>query len=128
MKRAAFYYRAAVVEAGTEGIYRIWANMITNCISDCTVNVETDVFFDANVSGLTDMTERKGFNQLLNQLDAEKYDVVITNNFCRLSRNMNIFMDMLSEIFSRGCEIRFVEEGVGFSNMEQFIRYMYLMR
>lgn len=102
--------------------------MITNCISDCTVNVETDVFFDANVSGLTNMTERKGFNQLLKQLDAEKYDVVITNNFCRLSRNMNIFMDMLSEIFSRGCEIRFIEEGVGFNNMEQFIRYMYLMR
>lgn len=126
-KKIAFYYRTGNPKVNEAQIYKLWAQMISNCMASCTCDTDKDIFFDLNVSGLTAVSNRKGFSQLVNQIEHSNYDVIVTNNITTFSRDLCLFIGMLREIFEHGCDVYFVEQELYLRSIDDLIEYMNLV-
>ena len=60
------------------------------------------IYSDPNTSGFTD--NRPGFQQMLNDAENKKFDLILTKDISRLSRNTNLLFKTLEHL--KNCGIR----------------------
>lgn len=68
-------------------------------------------YIDEGISG-TDTKKRTGFNQMMADGRAKKYDVLLAKSYSRFSRNIIQSLQAINDLRERGIRVAFIEDGL----------------
>lgn len=65
-------------------------------------NSVVDIYEDVNCSGLSNLSERDGFRNLINKIEFNEYDILLVKDINRISRNMDSICDFVTFAIDNG--------------------------
>ena len=68
-------------------------------------------YIDEGISG-TDIKKRKGFNEMMEDGKAKKYDILLAKSYSRFSRNIIQSLQAINDLRERGIRVAFIEDGL----------------
>lgn len=89
--------------------------------SDWVFDMTTDLYVDEGVSG-TSTHKRTGFNTMIKNAKAGKYDLIVTREVCRFMRNAKLTLNLVDELEKSGVEVYFVNDGIWSFNKDDYFK------
>lgn len=111
LKKVAAYARVSADTDQTEKSFSTQVSYFSQKIQSNPEWVYAGVYSDLGISG-TNMTKRRGFQQMIQDAEAGKIDIILTKSIQRFARNTVDLLQTIRHLKDLGVEVRFEKEHI----------------